>query len=478
MRTNHVVEDFFNVESFDKTSSESPPEKAFYNTHEVRSKVRNMFLSLTKHASEQFQVTLPFIELITENTHTEQIWQQIELQILSVLNLIKPNLELSDSIVQNFGRTDSKDCNRNIAASTHGEEFLPSTEVPHIKDNEQLVPAKNLAVEKALVKKQLHIQKAPTHEKNTVNNMKESPIPKSSSFQLMQEKLSKEIDKLESRAITKESWSFVGEATGRQRPLNSALESDIEFSQVSQPRPNISIEATRTLENLINQRILLNNWDDVKATDTIQLSVKNEYIQLNDAKEKVGLGEVYAKAYVHQRSNEDKEVLSTIDSKDGDLVRSVRKLFDSVIYKLTSLTDSSMNAEKRSDEILSEKRSLDNSSETNRTPEEIFKVMDNRKHKKLTSNLGVPLKKKSKSVKKFSVPKLQHLDGFRPERAQTVRISSESANIKQNYMYTKSDRSVYDKSSKVFNSLEMLKTSVSQKQKVPDSHRNVNEKKL
>ena len=137
-----------------------------------------------------------------------------------------------------------------------------------------------------------------------------------------------------------------------------------------------------------------------------------------------------------------------------------------------------MNAEKRSDEILSEKRSLDNSSETNRTPEEIFKVMDNRKHKKLTSNLGVPLKKKSKSVKKFSVPKLQHLDGFRPERAQTVRISSESANIKQNYMYTKSDRSVYDKSSKVFNSLEMLKTSVSQKQKVPDSHRNVNEKKL
>ena len=197
---------------------------------------------------------------------------------------------------------------------------------------------------------------------------------------------------------------------------------------------------------------------------------------MNDAKEKVGLGEVYAKAYVHQRSTIDKEVLSTIDSKDGDLVRSVRKLFDSVIYKLTSLTDSSMNAEKRSDEILSEKRSLDSSSK--RTPEEIFKVMDNRKHKKLTSNLGVPLKKKSKSEKKFSVPKLQHLDGFRPERAQTVRISSESANIKQNYMYTKSDRSVYDKSSKVFNSLEMLKTSVSQKQKVPDSHRNVNEKKL
>jgi len=466
MRTNHVVEDFFNVESFDKTSSESPPEKAFYNTHEVRSKVRNMFLSLTKHASEQFQVTLPFIELITENTHTEQIWQQIELQILSVLNLIKPNLELSDSIVQNFGRTDSKDCNRNIAASTHGEEFLPSTEVPHIKDNEQLVPAKNLAVEKALVKKQLHIQKAPTHEKNTVNNMKESPIPKSSSFQLMQEKLSKEIDKLESRAITKESWSFVGEATGRQRPLNSALESDIEFSQVSQPRPNISIEATHTLENLIKQRILLNKWDDVEATDVIQISTKNN-TQLSDAKAKVGLGEIYAKSYMNQRSNKNEEVLNTADSKDDDLICSARNLFDNVFLKLTSLTDLSMNTEKRSDQILSERKSS-NSHTTKRTPEEIFMVRDNRKQ---------PMKKRSK-LEKIPLPKLAQVDSIHRERAQTVKISAESANLNQNYDSKKSKHSIFDKSSKVFNSLEMLKTSVSHKQKALDSQRNVNRKKL
>ena len=59
-----------------------------------------------------------------------------------------------------------------------------------------------------------------------------------------------------------------------------------------------------------------------------------------------------------------------------------------------------------------------------------------------------------------------------------VKISAESANLNQNYDSKKSKHSIFDKSSKVFNSLEMLKTSVSHKQKALDSQRNVNRKKL
>ena len=95
-------------------------------------------------------------------------------------------------------------------------------------------------------------------------------------------------------------------------------------------------------------------------------------------------------------------------------------------------------------------------------------VRDNRKQ---------PMKKRSK-LEKIPLPKLAQVDSIHPERAQTVKISAESANLNQNYDSNKSKHSIFDKSSKVFNSLEMLKTSVSHKQKALDSQRNVNRKKL
>ena len=85
MRTTHLEEDFF----YKEFSAKNSPQFPISNTNVVRNKASAMFLRLTKHASEKYKATLPLLELTTENTHTEQIWQQIELQILSVLNLIK-----------------------------------------------------------------------------------------------------------------------------------------------------------------------------------------------------------------------------------------------------------------------------------------------------------------------------------------------------------------------------------------------------
>ena len=201
MRDTSFEEGFFNKASV----GEKSPQISIYNTNVVWNKVCAMFLSLTKHASEQFNATLPLLELTTANTHIEQIWQQIELQILSILNLIKPNLKLSSSITQNFGRTESvawKQRMRNdstIGRKLHDPVF-PSAEVPRINHNEHLVPGNILAVEKALVKKQFLSQF--TGEENKVHKSIKSPIAVLSSFQLVQERLSKEIDKLETRATT------------------------------------------------------------------------------------------------------------------------------------------------------------------------------------------------------------------------------------------------------------------------------------
>ena len=82
--------------------------------------------------------------------------------------------------------------------------------------------------------------------------------------------------------------------------------------------------------------------------------------------------------------------------------------------------------------------------------------------------------------KKIPLPRLAQIEGFHPERAQTMEIPAECANEKQVYNCTtkKSNNSVFVKSSKVFNSLEMLKTNESQKQKALDSNTNVNRNKL
>ena len=490
MRTTHLEEDFFYKEFSAKNSRQFP----ISNTNVVRNKASAMFLRLTKHASEKYKATLPLLELTTENTHTEQIWQQIELQILSILNLIKPIkpcLKLSSSTTQNCGRTESinwkqRMSNDSIITPILHDPNVLSAEVLPLNQNEQVVPLNRniLAAEKGLVEKKLRSKITSTKDESTDHKSVKTPLLLSSPFQFMQEKLSEEIDKLETSAITKESWSFVGEVSGRQRPLNSALESNLEFNQVSQPRPNTSIEATHTIENLIQQRILLNKWDDVKSTDGIKIGTMNMCTQLSDAKAKVGLGEMYAKSYMSQKSNEIEKVLNKVDSKNFELHCSTRNLFDQVIYKLTSLTDSSMTTEKRFEEILSEKRTL-TSHTSKKTPEEIFKALGIRKHKKDASYLDMPTKKKSKSElkrmdKKIPLPKLAQIEGFHPGRAQTMKIPAERANEKQVYNCTtkKSNNSVFVKSSKVFNSLEMLKTNESQKQKALDSNTNVNRNKL
>ena len=169
MRTTHLEEDFFYKEFSAKNSRQFP----ISNTNVVRNKASAMFLRLTKHASEKYKATLPLLELTTENTHTEQIWQQIELQILSILNLIKPIkpcLKLSSSTTQNCGRTESinwkqRMSNDSIITPILHDPNVLSAEVLPLNQNEQVVPLNRntLAAEKELVEKKLRSTVSYTH---------------------------------------------------------------------------------------------------------------------------------------------------------------------------------------------------------------------------------------------------------------------------------------------------------------------------
>jgi U3 small nucleolar ribonucleoprotein component len=50
-------------------------------------------------------------------------------------------------------------------------------------------------------------------------------------------------------------WHLVGEVQGSSRPLNSALEIDMDYDTTNKPPPAPTEEATHSLEDMIKKRI-------------------------------------------------------------------------------------------------------------------------------------------------------------------------------------------------------------------------------
>lgn len=55
-------------------------------------------------------------------------------------------------------------------------------------------------------------------------------------------------------------WHLVGEVSASARPLNSALEIDMDYDTTNRPPPAPTEEATQTLEDVIKRRIAEGRW--------------------------------------------------------------------------------------------------------------------------------------------------------------------------------------------------------------------------
>ena len=75
------------------------------------------------------------------------------------------------------------------------------------------------------------------------------------------------------------------------RPLNSALELDLDFERTLKPPPQPTEEATASLEDLIRERIADAKWDDVPRVAPPPPDKRRTQLELDDNKNaKVGPG--------------------------------------------------------------------------------------------------------------------------------------------------------------------------------------------
>ncbi|KAF3954514.1 hypothetical protein CMV_020151 [Castanea mollissima] len=147
------------------------------------------------------------------------------------------------------------------------------------------------------------------------------------------QKLRSQIELMEKEDLKQQDWTMQGEVTAEKRPVNSALEVDLEFDHNVRPAPVITEEVTVALEEIIKERILKGQYDDVQKAPRLPSVAPREIKELDENKSKKGLAEVYEEEYV-QQTNLNSAPLSFKDEQKKE----ASMLFKKLCLKLDALS--------------------------------------------------------------------------------------------------------------------------------------------
>lgn len=159
-----------------------------------------------------------------------------------------------------------------------------------------------------------------------------------STLEKQQREMKKQIEKFEEENIGAKPWELAGEAKSKDRPINSLLESDLDFERSRKPAPVITQDVTDTLEDMIKRRIKKNDFDDIprRLPDTLPEFRPTRLADVQETKSKKSLGELYEEDYLKQT---DPDAFAAKQNEQLDAVhQEVINMFTSLTRKLDSLS--------------------------------------------------------------------------------------------------------------------------------------------
>ncbi|KAF7124637.1 hypothetical protein RHSIM_Rhsim12G0165800 [Rhododendron simsii] len=146
-------------------------------------------------------------------------------------------------------------------------------------------------------------------------------------------KVQTKIEEMEKANLNPKTWTMRGEITAAKRPMNSALEVDLDFEHNVRPAPVITEEVTASIEELIQKRILEGHFDDVQKVPDLPSKAPKERKELDENKSKTGLAEIYEEEYVQKTG-----LVSTALSFSDEQKKEASILFKKLCLKLDALS--------------------------------------------------------------------------------------------------------------------------------------------
>ncbi|CAD8145070.1 unnamed protein product [Paramecium octaurelia] len=160
-----------------------------------------------------------------------------------------------------------------------------------------------------------------------------------------------EIKNLEEQRLKKKDWQFVGEVQGRQRPLNSLIDQDLDFDVNRKVLEETTPEQQNKLVEMIKKRVQDELFDDRQKVQINLHSLEKPVDQVDTNKSQFGLAELYERQF--------KQALGLpTNTSEQKLKQELFEQFRDLCYKLDSLTN--LNFEPRGYVKQAEVQVLDN----------------------------------------------------------------------------------------------------------------------
>lgn len=149
------------------------------------------------------------------------------------------------------------------------------------------------------------------------------------------------IEQIEDEMMNPKSWQMIGEATNKERPVNSLLDVHLDFNSATKLPPTITKEVTIKIEELIKQRVLDELFDDPVLLNDNRRKRLNKDVEMDFTKSKKGLGDLYAEDIANKLLNNDAEAFleSELNGPDAPLKREIEEISKDLFQNLEKLSN-------------------------------------------------------------------------------------------------------------------------------------------